>query len=670
MKKAFSFLLSFIIIYSCLSSLFITSVSAASFTPRTTEPSSTNKYYLHTSVGGVNECIVRSDGSVLPNCVGYAWGRAYEILGSKPNLAKTNANTWYNHNKLNGFYSYGSTPKLGAIMCWNHGSAGHVAVVEKIEGSTITISESHYSGTRFDIKQGTQSQIEGYLNNFQGYIYIGDFSQYPQGVSAFGYDYPIDGQEIADKEFTFQGWVETNKPLSSVTCSINDGQAYVTANLYKRPDVPNATAFLATIPTKLLQVGENKIAVCINYTDSTAVVAGYRTVNRTRPTVLCGFDYPSENQKILDNKFLFQGWVMSDKEIKDITCSLNDGQKYYTANLYTRSDVPDAVAFRKEIDSNSLSYGENKVSVCVTYADGTAETVATRNVNKRFAFAVDSPKNNSNIDSNTLLVQGWYLTEKNIEKIQCVVNSKEVFETKLYVREDMPDATAFRNEISKCYLNQQTNKIDFSVTYSDGSSEIFDTRTVYNKTSTLGHNYAEKVTKPATCTESGIKTFSCGVCGDSYTEKIPAKNHTIVIDKEVAPSCTQTGLTEGKHCSECNEVIIAQQVIPAKGHTEVIDKGYEATFEKEGLTDGSHCSVCNEVLVKQEIIPIVLIIGDADGDGVVTIVDATLIQQHIAELKTIEDDKQICADTDKDGHISILDATRIQLFLAQVVPNL
>ena len=44
------------------------------------------------------------------------------------------------------------------------------------------------------------------------------------------------------------------------------------------------------------------------------------------------------------------------------------------------------------------------------------------------------------------------------------------------------------------------------------------------------------------------------------------KAHTEVIDKAVAASCTATGLTQGKHCSVCNKVIVAQNVVPTLGH--------------------------------------------------------------------------------------------------------
>lgn len=43
--------------------------------------------------------------------------------------------------------------------------------------------------------------------------------------------------------------------------------------------------------------------------------------------------------------------------------------------------------------------------------------------------------------------------------------------------------------------------------------------------------------------------------------------HTEVVDNEVAPTCTMSGLTEGSHCSVCNEVIKKQEIIQATGHT-------------------------------------------------------------------------------------------------------
>ena len=115
----------------------------------------------------------------------------------------------------------------------------------------------------------------------------------------------------------------------------------------------------------------------------------------------------------------------------------------------------------------------------------------------------------------------------------------------------------------------------------------------------------DKAVEP-TCTETGLtEEKHCSVCSAVLVEQevVKAKGHTEVIDKAVEPTCTATGLTEGKHCSVCNKVLVKQEVVKAKGHTEVVDKAVEPTCAKTGLTEGKHCSVCGEVLVKQEVVP-------------------------------------------------------------------
>ena len=42
--------------------------------------------------------------------------------------------------------------------------------------------------------------------------------------------------------------------------------------------------------------------------------------------------------------------------------------------------------------------------------------------------------------------------------------------------------------------------------------------------------------------------------------------HTPVVDEAVAPTCTETGLTQGSHCEKCGEILTAQEEIPALGH--------------------------------------------------------------------------------------------------------
>ena len=106
-----------------------------------------------------------------------------------------------------------------------------------------------------------------------------------------------------------------------------------------------------------------------------------------------------------------------------------------------------------------------------------------------------------------------------------------------------------------------------------------------------------------TCTATGLTAGKhCSVCDTELVKQtiIPAKGHTEAIDAAVEPTCTKTGLTEGKHCSVCDTELVKQTIIPAKGHTEVIDAAVEPTLVKTGLSEGKHCSVCNEILVQQQ----------------------------------------------------------------------
>ena len=101
-----------------------------------------------------------------------------------------------------------------------------------------------------------------------------------------------------------------------------------------------------------------------------------------------------------------------------------------------------------------------------------------------------------------------------------------------------------------------------------------------------------------------VSTITLTACDTpSPEETTPAPHvHTVVIDSAVAPTCTEAGKTEGKHCSVCNEVIKAQEFVKPFGHTEVVDNAVAPTCNKNGLTKGKHCSICNATIVEQELI--------------------------------------------------------------------
>ena len=93
------------------------------------------------------------------------------------------------------------------------------------------------------------------------------------------------------------------------------------------------------------------------------------------------------------------------------------------------------------------------------------------------------------------------------------------------------------------------------------------------------HNYTSKVTTEATCTKDGVKTFTCSICKDSYTESIAAGHKWSNATCTAAKTCSVCKLTEGDAlghttdngtCSRCNTVIFKPLVYSGTGGDTVI----------------------------------------------------------------------------------------------------
>ena len=75
---------------------------------------------------------------------------------------------------------------------------------------------------------------------------------------------------------------------------------------------------------------------------------------------------------------------------------------------------------------------------------------------------------------------------------------------------------------------------------------------------------------------------------------VDALGHTEAVDTAVVPTCTETGLTEGKHCSVCGEILVAQEVVLATGH-DYDSVVTDPTCEEQGYT--THICHCGDVIV-------------------------------------------------------------------------
>ena len=162
---------------------------------------------------------------------------------------------------------------------------------------------------------------------------------------------------------------------------------------------------------------------------------------------------------------------------------------------------------------------------------------------------------------------------------------------------------------------------------------------------------AGEVTTAATCTGTGVRTFTCTLCGQTKTENISATGHaygdwTVTteatcgnpgertrvcandpthVEVEVIAAtgvhvpgalipgtpatCTEAGTLDHYVCQQCGANIdgegnlLGNITVPATGHTVVQDAAVAPTCTEDGLTAGSHCSVCNAVIVAQEVDP-------------------------------------------------------------------
>ena len=121
---------------------------------------------------------------------------------------------------------------------------------------------------------------------------------------------------------------------------------------------------------------------------------------------------------------------------------------------------------------------------------------------------------------------------------------------------------------------------------------------------TNNHKWNEgKVTKEATCTSKGEKTYTCDVCGTTKTEEIPTTEHKFTVTNEKDATCTEAGYTGDKTCEICNTVVKGE-VIPATGHTEETVNAKKSTCTSNGYTGDKVCKVCGTVLEKGQELPL------------------------------------------------------------------
>lgn len=116
------------------------------------------------------------------------------------------------------------------------------------------------------------------------------------------------------------------------------------------------------------------------------------------------------------------------------------------------------------------------------------------------------------------------------------------------------------------------------------------------------HTYDEgTVTKKPTCTETGIKTYTCTVCGATKTEEIAATGHQHTeVRNEKEATCTETGYTGDTYCKDCGVKLSSGEVISKKAHDYEVKDRQKPTCTTDGYVL-SVCKACGDE--KKETLP-------------------------------------------------------------------
>ncbi len=196
----------------------------------------------------------------------------------------------------------------------------------------------------------------------------------------------------------------------------------------------------------------------------------------------------------------------------------------------------------------------------------------------------------------------------------------------------------------------------------------------FNNISPTGkHNYVWKITVEATCTDNGQETSYCSVCNKKgEIRSINELGHRYGDWKiDVEPTCVSEG-SRVKKCETCG-IVLEKEIIEQLPHN---FGNWKTTIKETEEHNGEEIRTCKSCKYSEtrEIDNIhgsdeIIIIGDADSNGKVTAIDARLVLQVVAGIKTENDINCFNADINNDNKITAMDARKILQIVAGINSN-
>ncbi len=313
---------------------------------------------------------------------------------------------------------------------------------------------------------------------------------------------------------------------------------------------------------------------------------------------------------------------------KDSTCTVdgyetytckNDRNHAYTDILKAPGHTPAEAVIENTVDASCYAEGSYDevvyCSVCKTDDKPTELSRETKTIEKIAHTPAGAVRENE--VAATCYKEGSY-----DEVVYCSVcaaaGKTEVIsrETKTIgmVAHIAGEAVCENQVAATCYAEGSYDEVVYcSVCAAAGKTEV-----ISRETKTIGmvaHTPAEAVREnetPATCTVDGsydlvvyCSVENCKAFISKDTITVSASGHTEETIPAVEATCKTTGLTEGKKCTVCGEITVAQTETALAPHTEETLPAVEATCNATGLTEGKKCTVCGEITVAQTVVPMV-----------------------------------------------------------------
>ncbi len=180
---------------------------------------------------------------------------------------------------------------------------------------------------------------------------------------------------------------------------------------------------------------------------------------------------------------------------------------------------------------------------------------------------------------------------------------------------------------------------------------------------TTPHTFVYETVTEATCLTEKIEVGTCSVCNKKTQRKGPATGHKTITVSQQAPTCQEPGVEIFK-CEVCGKEY--EHITPQLDHNWT---DWVVTVAPTEETEGERerqCTMCEEK--QTEIIPpLSTLMGDVNGDGRVSAIDARWALQCAAQSRELDEHYFKLADINGDGKITTIDARKILQLAATAV---